>query len=87
MWAINDWDRCAPITLTADEPVTEPVVHLALAKSLTLCLIYDGGHCLMHFHTREFPGVYEHAFLLIIGMIHLLELQLLALWLACQDDR
>ena len=76
--AVDDRNRSAPITLTADQPVAQTIVYAAFAEAFLLCLIHNSAHSSMHFHAGEFAGVNQHAFLFFISAGHFLKLQLLA---------
>ena len=76
--AINDGNRSAPITLTANQPVAQAVVNAAFTKAFSLSLVHNGSHSSMHFHAGEFAGVNQHAFLFLVGAGHFFQLQLFA---------
>ncbi len=78
MRAVDDGNRSAPVTLTADEPVAQAEVYAALAEAFLLSLIHNSTHSGMHFHTGKFAGVNQHAFLFLVSAGHFLQLQLFA---------
>ena len=59
------------LTLTANEPIAQTVVHATLTKAFSLGLIHNSRHSSVHFHTGEFAGVNQHAFLFLVGAGHL----------------
>ena len=84
--AVNHRNRCTPVTLTGNQPVTEAVVHAALAKALRLCLVHDALHGSLDVHAGELSGIYQHAGLVHISLGHFLQLQLPVLRLEGDDD-
>ena len=62
-------DRCTPVTLSGDEPVTESVVNLPLAHADLTELFYDSLLSLVHLHAVELIGVNEVTLLLAVGKL------------------
>ena len=83
--AIDDRNGCAPIALTADQPVAEAVIDAPFAQALFFHVVHDGSHGFMHFHTREGTGINEDTVLFRIGVVHFLKLQFMILWLEGKD--
>ena len=86
MRAVDNRNRCAPVTLTGNQPVTQTVVNFTLTKALRLSLIDNAAHGLVDFHTGEFAGVHQYAVLIRISSVHFLELEFLVLRLQRQDN-
>ena len=59
-------DRCTPVTLSGDEPVTESVVDLPLAHADLGKFFYDSLLSLVHLHAVELVGVNEVTLLLAV---------------------
>ena len=87
MRAVDDRDRCPPITLTRNEPVTQAEVDATLAEAFLLGLVHDALHRGFDIHPREFRGVDEYAVLVRVGFRHLLELEFVVARLQRDDLR
>ena len=83
---VNNRNRCTPITLTGNQPVTETIVDTALTKALSLSLVHNALHSSLNVHARELSRIYQHTSLVYIGLSHFLQLQLLVLWLESNNN-
>ena len=59
VWTVYKRDRCTPITLTADTPVTQFVVGRSFAFALFLHIVGDSNFCLFIPYTAETAAVDE----------------------------
>ena len=50
-------ERFAPISLTRENGITQPVVHFTVADSLSLNIFHSGRNSLLHIHSVEESGV------------------------------
>ena len=85
MRAIDDRNRSAPITLTADQPIAQTIVYTAFTEAFSFSLVHDSAHSLVHFHAGEFAGVNQHAFFFFVSAGHFFQLQLFADWADSND--
>ena len=62
LFAVNDRDRCSPVTLTGDQPVTKSVVDLSFRHALRLEFFDDRIDRRLEVQTIELAAVYQYAF-------------------------
>ena len=83
--AVNYRNGSAPITLTANQPVTQTIVYTAFTEAFSFSFVHDCSHCSVHFHTVEFTGVNQFAFFFFVSAGHFFQFQINAFRLYNND--